>query len=558
MNTIYQILKILGSLGVFLYGMRLMSEGLQQVAGSRLKRILGYMTTNRFAGVISGFAITAVIQSSSATTVMVVGFVNASLLTLRQAIGVIMGANIGTTVTGWIVALFGYKFSITAAALPAIAIGMAILLSKKIDRDDIGEMLLGFGLLFLGLGLLKNSVPDIRSNPEILEFVTNFTDLGFLSFLIFVIAGAILTVIVQSSSAAMAITLAMTFSGWIDYPTAAAVILGENIGTTVTAYLASLNAGATARRAARAHTLFNIFGVVWMAVLFRPFLSLVDTLVAGEVTGRVEITAHLAMFHSLFNIANTILCIGFVRHIERFVKFLVREGDVDKTGAYHFTYVSSRVQDTPEFHVLAAQGEIRKLSALTADLFSYFMALFHNPKKPVRAQKRVYEEKIDRAADMQEQITAYLVACSRDAVSEETTNALYRMVRIVTELDSIADTCGKLIRLAERKYEKKVDLDKEDVKAIVPYCEMVGEFLEFNGQHLAGTFRDDELKTARSIEDRINARQKELKRAAQKRIRLGGSVKSEQFYVDVLRHIEHIGDFSLAIAEAQALAQAGR
>ena len=552
MQVAFQILRVLGSLGVFLYGMRLMSEGLQQAAGSRLKRVLGYMTTNRFAGVLSGFGITAVIQSSSAATVMVVGFVDAGLLSLRQAIGVIMGANIGTTVTGWIVALLGFKFSITSAALPAIAVGMAILLIKKIDRDDLGEMLLGFGLLFLGLGLLKDSVPDIRENPQVLEFLTNFTGLRFASFLVFVFAGTILTIIVQSSSAAMAITLTMTFSGWIDYPTAAAIILGENIGTTVTAYIAALNAGPNARRAARAHTLFNIFGVLWMAILFQPFLRFVDVIVPGEITGRIETTAHLAMFHSLFNIVNTILCIGFVKRIERLVNRLVKERATDATKTYHFSYVKSQLQDTPEFHVLAAQGETAKLAALTEELFSYFLELFYNPKKSIRAQRREYRDKLELSSEMQEQITAYLVESSREAMSEGTANTLNRLVRIVTELDSVADTCGKLIRLAERKYEKDVKLETDFIEALVPYCEMVSAFLKFNKGHVAGTLNDTELETARDIEEHINARQKELKKAAQKRIRRGGSVKAELFYIDVLRHIEHIGDFSLAISEALA------
>jgi phosphate:Na+ symporter len=361
--------------------MRLMSEGLQQIAGARLKRILAYMTTNRFAGVFSGFATTALIQSSSATTVMTVGFVDAGLLTLRQAIGVIMGANIGTTVTGWLVALLGFKFSVTSAALPAVAVGMVFLLVKRIQRDDIGETVLGFGLLFLGLGLLKDAVPDIRNNPEVLAFLSELTDLGFLSFAVFVLAGTLITIVVQSSSAAMAITLTMTFSGWIDFPTAAALILGENLGTTATAYLASLSAGMNARRAARAHTLFNAFGVLWIAVFFLPFLSLVDTVVPGTVTSRVEITAHLAMFHTMFNIANTGLCIGFVPYMERIVCRLVGETAEREPGEYRFPHVRTGLPETVELDVMAAQGEIGKMAELVEELFGYFLELFENPKK---------------------------------------------------------------------------------------------------------------------------------------------------------------------------------
>ena len=527
-----------------------MSDGLQKATGPRLKQVLGFMTTNRFAGVVSGFATTALVQSSSATTVMVVGLVDASLLSLRQAIGVIMGANIGTTVTGWLVALLGFKFSITSAALPAIAIGTAFKFIKSIDRNDWADMLLGFGLLFLGLGLLKDSVPDIRNNPEVLVFLTKFTDRGFLSIVVFIVAGAILTVIVQSSSAAMAITLTMTFSGWIDYPTAAAVILGENIGTTVTAYIASFRSTPNARRAARAHTLFNILGVVWMAILFRPFLNLIDLIVPGEVSGRVEITAHLAMFHSFFNIFNTLIFVGFVRQLEWVVERLVRGKESDDSEAYHFQYVASPLRETTEVNIIAAQSEIGKLSELVGDLFSYFLALFHDPKKSVRSRRREYRRKSDRSVEMHEKITAYLIECSRDSVSEDMAGSINGLLRVVTELESIADTCGKLIRLAEQKYEKKVNLDPDMAEAIVPYSKMVEEFLQFNKRHIAGNLTEEEYRKAAKIENKINERQKELKRASQKRLRKGRSVKAELFYIDVLRHIEHIGDFSLAVSEA--------
>ena len=273
-EIITMILKLMGALGVFLYGMRVMSEGLQKSAGTKLKSILDFMTQNRVFAVLTGFIITAFVQSSSATTVMVVSFVNAGLLELAQAIGVIMGANIGTTVTTWIVSLIGFKFKITAIALPVIGIGLPLIFSKVQKRKDFGEVLVGFGLLFLGLMFLKQSVPDIKTHPQALSFIQNFTDLPFfLSTIIFVILGTILTIVVQSSSAAMAITVTMAAFGWINFPTAAAIVLGENIGTTITAYLASIGTSVNARRAARAHFLFNIFGVIWMLFLFRFFVG---------------------------------------------------------------------------------------------------------------------------------------------------------------------------------------------------------------------------------------------------------------------------------------------
>ncbi|MFW6250746.1 MAG: Na/Pi cotransporter family protein [Alkalispirochaetaceae bacterium] len=550
MNALLQILIIFGSLGVFLYGMRMMSEGLQQAAGSRLQKILAYMTSNRFAGVASGFLITSVVQSSSATTVMVVSFVDAALLTLRQAIGVIMGANIGTTVTGWIVALLGFQFSITSVALPAIAVGTAMLLIRKIDRDDIAHALIGFGFLFLGLSLLKDAVPDIRNNPEILRFLANYTDLGFLSFLIFVVVGALLTVAVQSSSAAMAITLTMTFNGWIDYPTAAAIVLGENIGTTVTAYLASLNAGANAKRAARAHTFFNLFGVIWMAAIFQPALGLVDAIVPGSIASRTDIAAHLAMFHTLFNIANTAICIGFVPFFERFVHRLVPESAAEDARSYRLPYVRSGLQETVELNILTARGELARMAEKVEELFLFFGELFRNPKKKVRARRKEMNDSFTLVQKMQEEITSFLVECSRETISEQTATNLNGMVRIAAQLESIADTSNKLIKLADKKAEKEIKLDDSLMKEIETYSRLVSEFLSFNKKHLKNRLTSEEYERATEMEEKINQYQKRYKKAAQKRLRTGSPVKAELYYLDVLRHLEHIGDFSLVLSQA--------
>ncbi|NBC30025.1 MAG: Na/Pi cotransporter family protein [Spirochaetes bacterium] len=548
-----QVLIVLGSLGVFLFGMRMMSEGLQQAAGPGLQRILAYMTSNRFAGVASGFLITTAIQSSSATTVMVVGFVDASLLTLRQAIGVIMGANIGTTVTAWIVAILGFKFSITSAALPAIAVGTAMLLIKKIRRDDVAHAIIGFGFLFLGLSLLKDAVPDIRNNPEILRFLANYTDLGFLSFLIFVAVGSLLTVVVQSSSAAMAITLTMTFNGWIDYPTAAAIVLGENIGTTVTAYLASLNSGANAKRAARAHLLFNLFGVIWMASLFQPALGLVDALVPGSIASRTEIAAHLAMFHTLFNIANTALCIGFVPYFEKLVHRLVREDEGEEAGSYRLSYVRTGLQETVEINVLTARSELGKMSERVEEVFHYFLELFNNPKKKIaRELSEKNEQTFALVQKMQEEITGFLVECSRESIGDQTARNLNNMVRIASKLESIADTSDKLIRLAERRAEKSIKLDDEMLAEIHSYSELVQEFLAFNKRHLLSRLNEEEYEHAEEMEKKLNKHQKRYKKAAQKRLRTGSSVKAELFYLDLIRHLEHLGDFSLEISQALA------
>ena len=316
-------LNVLGSLGVFLFGMKVMSEGIQKVAGNRLRSILSYMTQNRVAGIFTGFMTTCMVQSSSATTVMVVSFVNAGLLTLVQSIGVIMGANIGTTLTGWLVSILGFKFKIANIALPAIGIGLPLIFSKLTKRKNIGEIFVGFGLLFLGLKFLKSSVPNIKDNPEVLQFLSNYTDLGIVSLFIFIAVGVVLTIVVQSSSAAMTITITMAYSGWIDYPTACALILGENIGTTITAYLASINGNYHAKRAARAHMIINLIGVVWMIIAFKYFIQLIDSIAPESVPYGIDtysvspelfqnIPIHLSLFHTLFNIINVMVLIWFV------------------------------------------------------------------------------------------------------------------------------------------------------------------------------------------------------------------------------------------------------
>ena len=377
--------------------MKIMSEGIQKTAGSRLRDILSYMTQNRFAGVFTGFITTCLVQSSSATTVMVISFVNAGLLTLTQSIGVIMGANIGTTLTGWLVSVFGFQFKITTIALPAVGIGLPLIFSKITKRKNIGEIFVGFGLLFLGLEFLKNSVPDIAGNPDILEFLHTYTDLGIVSVLIFIVVGVLLTITVQSSSAAMAITITMAFKGWIDFPTAAALVLGENIGTTITAYLASINGNYHAKRTARAHMIFNVFGVVWMLFAFSIFIPFIDYIVPGdpyippylesgdinEDFNPVTIPFHLSMFHTLFNIINVALLIWFVPQIASVVKRMVKPSkeEEDNEKEYTLEYFSTSVQPVPEIAIIEAKKEVIKMSDMMNMMLNLFIDTFKNKKK---------------------------------------------------------------------------------------------------------------------------------------------------------------------------------
>ncbi len=322
------ILPLLGSLGLFLYGMKVMSDALMNLAGERMRNILATTTSNRFFALMTGFLITAAIQSSSATTLMVVSFVNASLLTLTEAVGVIMGANIGTTVTAWLISILGFKVEMSAIALPLVAGGFLLTLSKQGNRKNLGYFIIGFSLLFISLQFLRDSVPDIRNHPETLAFLAEYTQSGYFSVLLFMFIGTLLTLIIQSSSATMALTLLMTFEGWLPFEMAAAMVLGENIGTTITANLAALVANYHAKRAARAHLIFNLLGVIWILLLFYPFINLIGVVVENleghsPFINAAAIPIALSLFHTSFNILNALVLIGFLTFIVRMVERLV-------------------------------------------------------------------------------------------------------------------------------------------------------------------------------------------------------------------------------------------
>ncbi len=547
---IVTIFKLLGALGVFLYGMRVMSEGIQKVAGKKMQSILNYMTANRAVAVLTGFLITGLVQSSSATTVMVVSFVNASLLTLTQAIGVVMGANIGTTVTTWLVSIIGFKFSITAIALPIVGIGLPFMFSKYKKRRDIGDILIGFGLLFLGLMFLKSSVPDIKSNPEVLEFLKNYTELGFMSFVIFVGVGSILTVIVQSSSAAMAITVTMAFMGWIGFETAAAIVLGENIGTTVTAHLASIGTSVNARRTARAHFLFNFFGVIWMAFIFRYFTAFILKIAPWNSSLQENLPLNLSLFHTVFNITNTLICLPFIAQFAKLVNILVKAKESDLSKEYKLQYISTGLQDTAQMNIQTAKIELTKMAHVIEQMFTTFLNVFRNPDIKMGTKVEKVKAMENLTDQMQEEITKFLVECSKEELSERSVMNVTAMMRVVNELENIGDSCFKLMILTERKYDNKIQLHKKAMEEFNDFTSILLEFMGIYKEHMTEHLEKKLLELAYKLERKINNLRDNLKKAAQKRLQVGADVKSELLYLDLLKHFEHIGDNSLNIAQA--------
>lgn len=553
-------LTLFGALGFFIYGMKVMSEGIQRTAGSKLRDILSSMTRNRYLGVFTGFLITCLIQSSSATTVMVVSFANAGLLSLIESIGVIMGANIGTTITAWLIAFFGFKIKISSFALPIIAIGLPLMFAKKSTLRSISEVLIGFALLFLGLDALKNSVPDLNQNPEVLEFLGQFTAYGILSTLIFVGVGTIITIIVQSSSAAMALTLTLLFNEVITFEMAAAMVLGENIGTTITANLAAIVANVHAKRAARAHLIFNVFGVIWMVLLFPFFLDFIDYLWApfqnflqGFLTDidKSQSELQLSLFHTVFNIVNTLLMIGFVPFIAKVVTKIVPSRGVEDEEM-RLEFIGSGMIVNTEASILEAKKEIAKFGSLVQKMTGFVADLLVETdtkkfKKRLDKIKR-YEEITD---NIESEIVTYLAKVSESELSEEASTTVRAIMSIAGDLETIGDINYNMSRVIKRKAEDKIYFIPKQRDNILEMFDLVQEAMDIMQVNIEKLDSKSDLNTAYEAEKHINKMRNHLKKTHLKSIEKGDyKFESGMIYTDLFTAIESIGDYVISISEA--------
>jgi phosphate:Na+ symporter len=554
--TFLNLLEIIGALGFFIFGMKVMSEGIQKVAGQKMRAFLRAMTSNRFLGLGTGFLITSLLQSSSATTVMTVSFVNAGLLSLTESIGVIMGANIGTTITAWLISLFGFKFKIAAITLPIIGVAFPFMFSRNEIYRNWAEFAIGFALLFMGLDALKNSVPDLGANPEALAFLASYSNLGFASTIIFVLVGTLLTLIVQSSSAAMALTIVMCNEGWIPFEAAAAIVLGENIGTTVTANLAAIVGNVYAKRAARAHLMFNIFGVAWMLLVFDWFLKGVDGYVvrseglsAFETAAVVPIA--LSVFHSAFNIINAFILIWFVPQIETIVTKLVKVKKDDDTY-FNLEYIGGGLMKTPELSILEAKKEIAKFSKLLTNMFDRLnMLLYEKDKKKFNKElSRIenYEEITDR---LEVEISKYLVNVSAGEMSASGTNKLRSMLIMVSELEDIADCIYQMSKTFETKQKEKAWFTPEQRDNIHLMFQKVQEILLLLNKNLEGEYEQIILEKAGKLEDELNTLRNDLRKSHIKSIeKKDYNVRAGMLYVDLFSSAEKIGDYAISVTEA--------
>lgn len=560
---ILSFLSLLGSLGMFLFGMKIMSESLQKLSGDKLRSVMQTMTGNRFSGLATGFSVTCMVQSSSASTVMMVSFVNAGLLTLSGAIAMILGANLGTTTTFWIVSLFGFKFSISAITLPLIGVALPLIFAKRPKLRNLGEFLVGVGLLFLGLDFLKDSVPDVQSNPEALAFIRSFTGHGVLSMLAFAVFGTLLTIMVQSSSVAGAITLTMAANGWIDYASACAIILGENIGTTITANLAAVGGTLNAKRAARAHLLFNVLGVVWAMVLFVPFSRLVLWMLQPElhagtgelVNPRAELPVLMATFHTLFNLLNIALMIGFVKVLERWVVRLVKEPSgpsvLEPVKNSHMTYESAFVPNTGELSLAEAERDVDRMGELTRQLLMLFTAVYEDPGDDP-AGRVVEAKRLEQESDvMSFETTAYLLRCSSSGISRASIDRITAMMRVLAELEEICDCGYRLVMLAERKHRKNRQLPDETLGQVREFARVVLRFMEFYNSRFHHAVEARDMETAYQMENFIDGFRKSLRKESMLRIKDSGeNVKAEMLYIDILNNMESIGNHAINILQA--------
>ena len=566
---ILQIFTLLGAMGMFLYGMNLMSSGLQKAAGDRLRGFLSAMTSNPFKRVMTGVGITALIQSSSATTVMVVSFVNAGLLTLVQAIGVIMGANIGTTITAWMVSLLGFKADISILAVPLMLLGFLFSNSKSNQKKNIGELIVGFSLLFLGLSFMKESVPDLRQTPEVLEFVRQWSGYGFWSVLIFLGVGTILTLILQSSSATMAITLIMLSMGWIPFPMACAMVLGENIGTTITANIAASVANPAAKRAALSHTIFNVFGVIWALILFKPFLGVVGKLIefmgypnpasegfAVSNPDGADGTAALyglSMLHTLFNVINTMLLVWFTSLIAKIVTKLVKEPENVNEKPFRLKYIEAGPLATPELATEQAFKEIIHFAKISRNGLGYARAAINetDPDKfeELRGKLVKYEEISDR---IEYEIATFLNAVSAEEISEKTSIMVKAMYKIIGELESLGDSGETISRILSRRNIHKKDFDDETVKKLNGMVDLVDNAYSAMIENLTLAFdgKLEEISNAYAAEDRINNQRNNLRDEEIESIESDRkNYQTSVYYMDIVSVLETMGDFMINISQ---------
>ncbi len=562
---ILQLFTLIGALGMFLYGMNFMSAGLQKASGDKLRGILTSMTSNSFKRVLTGLGITALVQSSSATTVLVVSFVNAGLLTLLQAVGIIMGANIGTTLTAWVTAV-GFSVDISAFSVPLMIFGFILTNSKKQNYKNIGEFIVGFALMFLGLSFMKSSAGTLLSNKDaMVAFFAHFTEFGFWSDIIFLLAGTILTIVLQASSATMAITMLLTTSGLIDFELACAMVLGENIGTTITANMAAAVGNTSAKRAALAHTLFNLFGVTWMLIVFRPFLKLVGIVMTGigfDNPLTVDLTTPeagptllygISMLHTLFNITNTMILIWFSQTIVNIVNKLIKSPVNQEEDAFRLKYIDAGIIAAPELATEQATKEIIHFAKISRNGLGYVRDAINeaDPDKfeEIRGKLVKYEEISDR---IEYEIATFLNAVSANEISNDTSSLIKAMYKIIGELESLGDSGEAISRIISRKNIHHRTFSEETIKKLNNMVNLVEQAYDAMIYNLEAISEDrlDNIQNAYNAEENINVMRNNLRDTEIENIEQNAdSYVTSVYFMDLINELEKMGEFIINISQ---------
>ena len=554
--TIVIILKLIGAVALLIYGMKVMSEALQKMAGSQLRHVLGAMTTNRFTGLLTGMGVTVAVQSSSATTVMTVSFVNAGLLTLAQAISIIMGANIGTTLTAWIMSA-GFSFNITNCVWPAYLIGIILIYMRR--HRYVGDFLFGLAFMFFALGTLSQTGKemDLEHNQELIDFFASFDTGDYPTILLFLLIGTLLTCIVQSSAAMLAITMMLCTSGVLNIYLGLALILGDNIGTTITANLAAMTGNVQGRRAAIGHLFFNVFGVTWVMLCFFPFVNLVCSLTGVDPAGKDEsplrLSMTLAAFHSAFNVTNTAVLIWFVPQIERFCRWVIRSKNADEEEDFRLTYIGGSIMKTPELSVFEAQKEIQSYAKRIQRMFSFVRELLDTKEETAFVKLFSRVEKYENISDnMEIEIAKYLDNVSGGHLSDETKGKIRTMLREISEIESIGDSCYNMARTLNRKFSGKEEFTDRQHEHLTQMMRLADDSLTQMNELLCGRKDDYDINRSYNIENEINNFRDQLK--SQNILDMSNheyAYAVGTMYMDIVGECEKLGDYVLNVVEAR-------
>ena len=581
MAIVSLLLNMIGGLCMFLFGIKKMSEGLQKSAGERMHKTLNFMTGNRFAGVFTGFMVTAIVQSSTAVTVIIVSFANAGLLSLTQSIGVIFGANIGTTLTGWFISILGFKIKIDSLALPAIGFGFITNIIKWKYRS-IGDFLLGFGFLFLGLHFLTIGMgTDTAKSFLDFQAIGAFGEKRYLAIITGFGVGLVMTVIINSSTASITLIMALAFQNIVTYEMAAGMVLGSNLGTTLTAPLASLAGNTDSKRTALVHVLFNVIGMAWALPMLIPLLKLVNIILPGDpwaaFSGNEAIPLHIAGLHTTFNIINTALFLPFVNQFAKLVTFLVhdKKGE-EKDGHYKFTYISTAVADSPELNIMRAEKEISDMAGIVSFMYARFYEVLRglrdtggkggeNMTVALCEELELKEQYVD---EMRESLTGFLIECTRGVAQYSESKPrrgpvtglrvkqksrsearVTRLLRVISCLEEMSDECYSISRLLEKSVRKDCVFNEKEMNKLIPYVGQVEEFLSLIEGQLGRSPTSEQKARASELEDNIDKSRKKLNKLGRKHIKAGGNVRSELLFIDLVRRIEKLGDYCFDIAK---------